>query len=611
MALTPAQTQYVFSVAQALLQAEVCKGERAGIVRRAAEMLGCSVNTVYRHLQTVAGWRSGRKPRTDKGETCVTEELARKASGMVHMATRANGKKTMSLKLSRNILENNGFGVVNPETGEVTMPSVETLSRAAKQYNCHPDQLKKGKPTGHMRSLHPNHCWQIDASVCVLYYLPGSKRVGMMDERHYNAKKPGKLIEIRNNRVVRYVVTDHTTNAFVVRYEQAPGEDAKGVIDTLIMSMCDRGPHDPMHGVPFILYMDPGSGNKSSLVMEFCARLDIRPIHHATGAANATGSVENCQNIVETQFESRQRFQGVPDLAFLQEQVDAWRRHYNAKEVHSRHKMTRSAAWTTIENDQLRTVERDVLEAVAYWKDETRTVGDDFTITVDTRTHFGVCRYDLRELGHHGLGSKAKVRVRLNPYKAPTVTVILEQPDGSQNLFDVPPMQTDRYGQDVTAAVIGESFKSLPDTQTDRQLKAIHMDAYQVGTTEEAEKAAKQRKTPYANINPMADVREAPLFLRQKGNSVGAGLNLPTAEPAPMSRVAFATWMMREHPETWNERTTAACMDWLRERYPDQVPGGKLANVAEKLCDRFGPKQAVILTMPTATDQQRSAACAG
>lgn len=611
MALTPAQTQYVFSVAQALSQAEVCKGERAGIIRRAAEVLGCSVNTVYRHLQVVAGWRSGRKPRADKGETCVTEELARKVSGMVHMDTRANGKKTMSLKLSRTILEKNGFGVVNPETGEVTMPSVETLSRAARQYNCHPEQLKKGKPTGHMRSLHPNHCWQIDASVCVLYYLPGSRRVGVMDEKIYNEKKPGKLIEIKNNRVVRYVVADHTSNSFVVRYEQAPGEDAKGVIDTLIMAMCDRGPRDPMHGVPTILYMDPGSGNKSSLVMEFCERLDIRPIHHAPKAASATGSVENCQNIVETQFESRLRFQEVPNLACLQEQADTWRRHYNAKEIHSRHKMTRSAAWATIENDKLRTVERDVLEAIAQWKDETRTVGEDFTITVDTRTHFGVCRYDLRELGHHGLGSKAKVRVRLNPYKAPTVTVILEQPDGSQNLFDVPPMQTDRYGQDVAAPIIGEAFKSLRDTQTDRHLKAIKMDAYQTATLEEAEKAARQRKTPYASINTMADVREAPLYLRQKGCNVGAGLNSAIVEPAPMSRVAFAAWMMREHPEAWNARTTVACMDWLRERFPEQVPGGKLAEVAEKLCERFGPKQAVILTMPISNDEQRSAACAG
>lgn len=609
MPLSPAQIQYIHTVAQSLLQAQACKGERAGIIRRAAETLGCSCNTVYRHLQTIAGWRSGRKSRADKGETCVTEELTYKIGGMVHLSTRANGKKTTSMKLSRTILEANGYGVVNPETGEVTMPSIETISRAMRLHGCHPTQLAKGKPTTRMRTPHPNHTWQIDASVCVLYYLPNSQRVCLMDERQFNEKKPGKLVEIRNNRVLRYVVTDHTTNNFVVRYEQAAGEDAKGVIDTLIMAMCDRGPRDPMHGVPLQLYMDPGSGNKSSLVMQFCEQLDITVIHHKPLAANATGSVEQRQNAVETEFEGRQRFQNMPDLATLQEQADRWRRHFCATAVHSRHKMTRSAAWSTIAAEHLRTVERDVLEAIAHWKDETRTVGDDFTITVNTRTKYGVRRYDLRELGYHGLRSRDKVSVRLKPFNAPSITVIMHLADGSERHFDVSPMELDMFGQDVNAPVIGEAFRTLPDTQTDKVLKAIKMDAYGTTTQEETEKAERQRKTPYADLNMLADVREAPLYLRQQGAPVRAAA--PMAEPAPMSRVAFAAWMMREHPDVWNQRTAPDCMDWLRMRFPEQVPGSLIAETASKLRTAFGPKQAVILTMPHAIDDQRSAACAG
>lgn len=602
--LTSDQTRLVGDIARELDAADPCTGERGVIVKRLAATLGVSVNTAYRYLKQYAGWSSGKKPRRGKGETCVPENLCRRIAELM-LFPRANGKQVMTLKLAVNIAKSNGEGIADPETGEIIMPSVETISRAMRQYGCHPEQLKKGKPTRRVRSLHPNHTWLLDASVCILYRIRGTKRVVFLDERSYNAKKPKNLVEIGNRRIVRYVVIDHTSNAFYVRYEQAAGETAEGVLRTLIEFMANRGDHDPAHGLPCILYTDPGPANTASLITNFCGQLDIRLIHHAPGVANATGAVEVHQDIIEKQFESRLRFMDVPDVAYLQSEADRWRRHFCARAEHSRLKTTRNAAWLTIKEEQLRTVPRDVLEAIAQWKEERRNAGTDFVISVDTRTHYGVRQYDLRELAYHGLSANESVRVLLNPLKAPEIVAVLDMPDGTEKRFNIAPMEKDEYGQDVSAPVFGEGYRAMPKTRTERVLEEIKMQAYGVDSAEEAERLHRAGKRPSSVTNIMADVKEAPLYLGRTGQPVK--LAAPTAAPMPMSRIAFAVMMKREHPDVWTDANASACMEWLSTRYPDSVPGSEIESVVARMCDRFALRRAPIISFTQADD--RRAAC--
>ncbi len=602
--LTSDQTRLVGDIARELDAAGPCTGARGVIVKRLAATLGVSVNTAYRYLKRYAGWSSGKKPRRGKGETCVPENLCRRIAELM-LFPRANGKQVMTLKLAVNIAKSNGEGIADPETGEIIMPSVETISRAMRQYGCHPEQLKKGKPTGRVRSLHPNHTWLLDASVCILYRIRGTKRVVFLDERSYNAKKPKNLVEIGNRRIVRYVVIDHTSNAFYVRYEQAAGETAEGVLRTLIEFMANRGDHDPAHGLPCILYTDPGPANTASLITNFCKQLDVRLIHHAPGVANATGAVEVHQDIIEKQFESRLRFMDVPDVAFLQSEADRWRRHFCARAEHSRLKTTRNAAWLSIKEEQLRTVPRDVLEAIAQWKEERRNAGTDFVISVDTRTHYGVRQYDLRELAYHGLNANESVRVLLNPFKAPEIVAVLDMPDGTEKRFSIAPMEKDEYGQDTSAPVFGEGYRAMPKTRTEKVLEEIKMQAYGVDSAEEAERLHKAGKRPSSVTNIMADVKEAPLYLGRTGQPVK--LAAPTAAPMPMSRIAFAVMMKREHPDVWTDANASACMEWLSTRYPDSVPGSEIESVVARMCDRFALRRAPIISFTQADD--RRAAC--
>lgn len=601
-----AQLELISNAARDLKKADPCNGERGRIVARLAETLNRSLNTTYQYLKKYGGWESGKKPRKGKGETCVPEALCRKIAGLVICGDRANGKRPMCIKDAVKRWEANGEGIADPETGEITMPSVETISRAMRRYGCHPDQLRVASPSVRMRTEYPNRLWQADASVCVLYRIRGTGKIGLMKEESYNEKKPENLIKIRNTRIVRYIVVDHCSGNFYLRYEQAAGEDAKGFLDTLIDAMTDRGPQDVMHGVPEILYTDPGPGPASSLVTGFCGQMGITPAQHVPGRARATGSVEKCQDIVECKFESRLRFLEVPDVAQLQALADRWRRHFCATAIHTRTKKTRNDVWLSIPAEKLRTVEADVMHSIAAWGEVRCQVKDDFTISADTRTHYGVRRYDLRELGYHGLQVRDSVSVRLNPYKAPSIIAVIEKPDGEKLSFEVPPMQFDGAGFDLGAPAFGEGFKAMPKTRAEKTLETIKKEAYGVQSVEEAEKMRRAGKPAYAGIDIMADIKEAPIYLKKAGTPLQ--VEEQRADVPPMKRLSFALMMRRDHPDVWRDDNTDECAEWLRTRYPDTVPGNEIEAVIERMREKFAPKRARRIEF---RPNEGRAACAG
>lgn len=600
------QLRLISDAARALEKADPCNGDRRRIVARLAETLNRSLNTTYNYLKKYGGWESGKKPRKDKGETCVPEALCRKIAGLVICGDRANGKRPMCIKDAVKRWEANGEGIADQETGEVTMPSVETISRAMRRYGCHPDQLRVASPSVRMRTEYPNRLWQADASVCVLYRIRGTGNIGLMKEESYNEKKPENLIKIRNTRIVRYIVVDHCSGNFYLRYEQAAGEDAKGFLDTLIDAITDRGPQDVMHGVPEILYTDPGPGPASSLVTGFCGQMGITPAQHVPGRARATGSVEKCQDIVECKFESRLRFLEVPDVSELQSLADRWRRYFCATAIHTRTKKTRNDVWLSIPAEKLRTAEADVMHSIAAWGEVRCQVKDDFTISADTRTHYGVRRYDLRELGYHGLQVRDSVSVRLNPYKAPSIIAVIEKADGEKLSFEVPPMQFDGAGFDLGAPAFGEGFKAMPKTRAEKTLEAIKKEAYGVQSVEEADKMRRAGKPAYAGIDIMADVKEAPVYLKKAGTPLP--LEEKKADVPPMKRLSFALMMRRDHPDVWRDDNTDECAEWLRTRYPDTVPGNEIEAVIERMREKFAPKRARRLEF---RPNEGRAACAG
>uniref|UniRef100_UPI00266FD9D3 hypothetical protein n=1 Tax=uncultured Desulfovibrio sp. TaxID=167968 RepID=UPI00266FD9D3 len=140
-----------------------------------------------------------------------------------------------------------------------------------------------------------------------------------------------------------------------------------------------------------------------------------------------------------------------------------------------------------------------------------------------------------------------------------------------------------------------------------RVLEEIKKQAYGVDSAEEAERLHKAGKRPSSVTNIMADVKEAPLYLGRTGQP--ARVAAPVAEPMPMSRVAFAVMMKREHPDVWNDTNASACMEWLSFRYPDSVPGSEVEKVIAGMREKFAPRRAATLHF-TSAGTGRSAVCA-
>jgi hypothetical protein len=89
-------------------------------------------------------------------------------------------------------------------------------------YGLHPDQLLAPAPVTELASRHPNHVWQIDASLCTLYCLGnGAKGLQGMEGQVYYKNKPGNLERI-GQPVWRYVVTDHASGWLYVSTCSAP-----------------------------------------------------------------------------------------------------------------------------------------------------------------------------------------------------------------------------------------------------------------------------------------------------------------------------------------------------------------------------------------------------
>ena len=208
-----------------------------------------------------------------------------------------------------------------------------------------------------LRSLHPNHVWQIDASRCVLFYLPraskGDSGLRIMDHTDFYKNKPANVIKVINESLWRYVVTDHTSGWNYSTYVTG-GENATNLVDVLIDAM-HRREGEAMFGVPLMVMLDPGSANTSA-IFKTCKALRIHVQINKPKNPRAKGQVEKGQDITERDFESTLRLlpsDKVDSLEKINALVARWRRYFNGTRIHTRTGRTRDSAWLHITPEQL------------------------------------------------------------------------------------------------------------------------------------------------------------------------------------------------------------------------------------------------------------------
>lgn len=593
MPLTPALTQRLVQVAQEA--ADAPRGCKKAIYRAACAELGIHRATLMRHLHAVALRPTRKKPST-AGLTALSRDEAMLISALLMESHRKNAKRLMSITQAVQTLRDNGMVRAEAvDTDGVLRPlSDRTVSRALRTYALHPDQLLQPAPAVELRSLHPNHVWQIDASLCVLYYLttqdPRETGLQVMERERFYKNKPRNLARIEHDRVWSYEVTDHTSGSIFVIYVLG-AESGENMVHALIEAMQqrfdDRGQPEPMHGAPWILMCDPGGGNVGALAMNLCRRLAIKLLPHAAGNARATGAVEKARDIIERQFESGLKLRPVQSLEELNGLARKWARHFNSVKLHSRHGMTRWAAWQTITEDQLRLAPpRELCRELLTHAPESRKVQDN--LRVDFMGHGA---FDVS--GVPGVMVGEKLQVTYNPYdlvdgKLGSVIVIDTDADGQERLTRCAAVPKDDMGfaTGPHSNVIGEDFRRPADTLADTNRKAIERLAMDAETLDQAAARRKAKTVPFGGrIDPYRNIEHAdpasPAWLPRRGTPLTPKASAPARQEVILTHFQAAAELVRRGL-LLNAERNAQIASW----YPDGVPEADLDDLQRRLTVR-------------------------
>jgi len=587
MALNPATTHRLMQVWHDVRSADY--GGRTEIIERAGQELRMSTGTIYRHLSKV-GPKAQRRRRSDAGSVALTRDEALVISAYLQSSVRKNDKRLLSIGQAVETLRANGevrAEYTHADTGEIRLLSDSAISNALRVHKLHPDQLNQPAPATELRSLHPNHVWQIDASLCVLYYLNArtEREAGLqvMDAKRFYKNKPANLKRVEADRVWSYEWTDHYSGAIGVRYVMG-AESAANITDVFIHHAIQAQGDRPFHGVPFILQMDMGSANTSGLLMNLLRRLGIKAMPHAPENARATGQVEKARDIIERSFESSLRVVPVNSLDDLNAKGERWASWYNAHKTHSRHGQTRYDCWMTIGAQQLRMAPpADVCHQLLTHTPEERKVSPTLSVQFQGR------EFDVSDVPDVMVG--AKLQIAINPYQVNAACVVLFDEGGNEVLHTVPEVARNDAGFRLDANVIGEDWRRPAATVADTHRKEVLRVMMDAPTDAEAEARQKAKTLPFGGrIDPYKPIEQAPqkTYLPRQGTE----LTLATTPSAPAVVLVDTVTAMLQVVAGIGRNLSAEEHAFFTARYAGGVPEDQVkAVIAQYKAPPMSPEQ--------------------
>ena len=559
-------------------------GGKTAYLKEQAQALGTSLATLHRKLEVVV-LKPSRKRRADAGKSALTREEAQIISTLVMETMRKNGKRLTTVGAAVEMLRANGeieACRVDEETGEITKLSDSTIVRALREYKLHPDQLLQPEPVTRMKSEHPNQWWEIDPSLCVLYYLPRQGkdtglRVAGYEEFYKN--KPANLKKIELDRVWRYTGTDHTSGTICVRYYFG-GETSANLCDFFIYMMQAKAEtaKDPIRGVPKNVMLDPGSANTSAAFKNLCKALDVHVQINKPGNPRAKGQVEKTNDIVETAFESSLKLVEVHSIDELNGLAERWMRYYNGTKTHSRHGMTRYQAWNKIKPEQL------ILPPPAeYCRELAVSAPKEAKVSPELEIRFGGRYYSVKDIPGVIVGQK--LLVAKNPWDETGARIATWDAQGNEIWQAVTAIEFDGFGFREGAALMGAEYKPAADTPAQQARKEQEKLAMGADTLAEAEAKRKAKAVPFGGrIDPYKHQEDTlaarnTLYIERQGTQMDYN-RMEVAEQV-LSKVEVAKLL--------KPRIEAAGGDWkqtvqaLQKLYPDGVISSKLDEVFERL----------------------------
>jgi hypothetical protein len=533
--------------------ADTTAGHKA-VVDEMCRMFAFSTAKAYKILKE-SGWDSGRARRKDAGVTSVDAGLLSAAGEMLKQCVRKNGKATLPVNVARSILQARGLNI----------PVSDSRLRELLRQN-HLSVADTRVPTPHqtMRTEYPNQVHFADPSVCLIYFAPGGKQDASKmriigDDELYKNKNflEGKL------KCWRYVLTDHYSGSVCVRYYAAMGETAANMYDFLLYAWGQKTNNtNVFHGIPELLIWDCGTANIAKATTNALKALGVKTLPHLPGNPRAKGQVENANNLVETQFECRLRFEPVNSIEELNETVERWYAAYNANLIRGLdtrlHRngtvLSRSTLWQRIKPEQLRELpDEETCRQVFANGIQTRKVAGDLTVSIVHPRAGRSLRYSVRDLPGILVGMELRLQpllVTAEPGKPDFLCIAGYEQGGEELSFELEPVVYDEAGFDVTSPVYGKEYKRPKDTKRETAGKAL-----------EKPGLAAVMGPAHSFITP-----ENPFMRRSEGTPIAVAETVHTHEII-ISAVEAA------------KRVKAECggvpegfINTLREQYPEGVP---------------------------------------
>lgn len=578
---TPQQVAMVAVYAERL--AGLGKGDKAALLDEACAALGCSRQTLYRWLAPHVP--NTRKRRSDAGQGALTRDELEKISAALMEGWRQNGNQILAVKRAVGWLRDNGVvraKRMDPTTGEVIELNPSTVIKALRAHNLHPEQLRRPTPHTPLMSPWPNHTWQVDASVCVVFYLPlgrnagGTAIVPLSEAVHYK-NKPENLKAIERFRVIRYVGVDHNSGAGRWRYYPHSESGANTVAFLAWMMAPKADSADPMNGAPWNLMVDPGA-TAANLVARWCQHMTINLIVNKPGNPRAKGSVEKLNHLVETVFESGLRYQRhtVRDIEELNSLAEKVQLHWNATAIHTRHKKTRFAKWMEIPADRLR-VTRDAatLLTLATTDQKRPVVTGDLTVNYQGRV-FRVDHVPQAVV-------KGRLDVCLNPYSEGAMAIVHGE-DGRETHIPLPERTLDASGFPRDAVEIGSAYQAPKDTVLETNRKRVAEVAAGTQGLAATEKARRSRDyVPLRHlspggVDPFKAAKEAAPVVWLPKRGMPLEVDVPMIEPVRVSATQACLRIQAKLGEAWRPEH----YQWVMRRFKDGASEAEIEALARQ-----------------------------
>ncbi|MBN2134143.1 MAG: hypothetical protein JW737_00280 [Acidobacteria bacterium] len=443
--------------------ASLSHGERGEALARFCSVTGVSRQQAYRYLSKYNVITS-KQTRNDAGRCVVTREQAAQIAAIKETSRRKTGSVTMPTTVALEIARENGIlteevsaGYMNDVLRRYGLDS-STLSRS--------DGVTPEMPL-ERKSNWPTEWYLADVSVCLQYRF-GKKNQHLQFEpvtRFYG--KDVSNYSNKKNYLLRYVIVDHLTSNFYVRYYYAAGENGDDWIDFLLRAFFRKEEplSYPFEGVPHNLFTDKGSSiGKSAKVQNLMNALGIKHTTHMPGNPRAKSMSETYQNVWQQQFESRLALEPAKSPEELNERAEKHLIYiHHTKQMRRRQGKTRAELWNMgvaiIPEGKHRVLPQERwndIRALAHQAPEERVV-------TGSRISFNGPQYRIEESSLRG----EKVKVYPCPYRRDVLIVL-----HGEEKYEAYRIEDDPFGFATDAIPLGE-YRRAKDSQADKAQKEL------------------------------------------------------------------------------------------------------------------------------------------